>query len=395
MEYVFSKRISSMQPSAIREILKATADPKIIPFAAGNPAPEAFPVEAIIRFTEEIYRENPIAALQYSLTEGYPALRQAMKEYLKTNYGIGRDFDEVNIISGGQQAMDYAAKVLCDEGDTVICENPSFIGSLNTFRSYSLNLVGLPMEEDGIRPDDLERALKENPRTKIIYLIPTFQNPSGRTMSLAKRKAIYEIAVRHKVMIVEDNPYGELRFRGEHVPSIKSMDEEGIVLYCGSYSKVISPGMRVGFVAGPKPVLAKMTIAKQCNDVHANILAQMVVHRLLTQFDFQAHLERLRSIYRHKCQLMLNGLDTLMPSVKHTIPDGGLFVWCDLPHGVNIFDFTKAALQAGVAIVPGNNFFVDNTQPTQSVRLNYSTPKDEQLVRGIEILADLLNHWKG
>jgi len=169
MQYVFSKRISSLQPSAIREILKATANPKIIPFAAGNPAPEAFPVEAIVRFTKEIYEENPISALQYSLSEGYPALRQTLTNYLKQNYNIGREFDSINIVSGGQQVMDFAAKVLCNEGDTIICENPSFIGSLNTFRSYDLNLVGLPMEEDGIRPEDLESALMNNPRTKLIY----------------------------------------------------------------------------------------------------------------------------------------------------------------------------------------------------------------------------------
>ena len=394
MQYVFSKRISSLQPSAIREILKATANPKIIPFAAGNPAPEAFPVEAIVRFTGEIYAENPISALQYSLSEGYPALRQTLTNYLKQNYNIGRDFDSINIVSGGQQVMDFAAKVLCNEGDTVICENPSFIGSLNTFRSYDLNLVGLPMEEDGIRPEDLESALINNPRTKLIYLIPNFQNPTGRTMSLAKRKAAYELAVKYNVMILEDNPYGELRFSGTPVPAIKSFDEAGAVIYAGSFSKVIAPGIRVGFVCAPAVITAKMTIAKQASDVHTNILAQMVCDRMLTKYDFPAHLENLRQIYRRKAELMLAQLDEFMPSMVHTVPQGGLFVWCELPAGVDVVTFAQEALRNQVAVVPGNNFLTDSSQPTQALRLNYSTPTDEQIIKGIQILAKLLNEWK-
>ncbi|MCE5195642.1 MAG: PLP-dependent aminotransferase family protein [Negativicutes bacterium] len=394
MEYVFSKRISSLQPSAIREILKATADPKIIPFAAGNPAPEAFPVQAIVRFTEEIYAENPIAALQYSVSEGYPALRQTLTHYLRQTYQIGRDFDAINIVSGAQQVMDFAAKVLCNEGDTVICEDPSFIGSLNTFRSYDLNLVGLPMEEDGIRPEELEAALISNPRTKLIYLIPNFQNPTGRTMSLAKRKAVYALAVKYNVMILEDNPYGELRFSGESVAAIKSFDEEGVVIYAGTFSKVIAPGIRVGYVCAPAPITAKMTIAKQASDVHTNILAQMVCDRMLTRYDFPAHLEKLRTIYRRKADLMLAQLDQWMPSMAHTVPQGGLFVWCELPAGVDVADFTKEALRNQVAVVPGRNFLTDPSQPTQALRLNYSTPTDEQIIRGIQILARILTEWK-
>lgn len=391
MKLEFSNRIAAMQPSAIREILKATADPNIIPFAAGNPAPEAFPAEAIAKFSAEILETNPIGALQYSLSEGYPLLRETLRVYMKEHFNIGREFDDINIMSGAQQVMDYTAKVLLNEGDTVICENPTFIGTLNTFRSYALNLVGLPMEDDGIRPEDLEAAILANPNTKLIYLIPTFQNPSGRTMSLAKRKAVYEIAVKHNILILEDNPYGELRFEGETLPTIKSLDEKGVVIYAGSFSKVVSPGMRVGFAVAHKDILSKMTIAKQCNDVHTNISAQMVIHKLLTEFDFPAHLERLRGIYRRKCNLMLNALDEKMPTVKHTLPSGGLFVWCDLPEGIDIHEFTQEALAAGVAIVPGNNFFVDSNMPTQSVRLNYSTPTDEQLVKGVDILAKILN----
>ncbi|HZW49270.1 MAG TPA: PLP-dependent aminotransferase family protein [Bacillota bacterium] len=394
MEYVFAKRISSLQPSAIREILKATADPKIIPFAAGNPAPEAFPVEAIVRFTDEIYAENPISALQYSVSEGFPALRETLKSYLKQTYNIGRDFDSINIVSGAQQVMDFSAKVLCNEGDTIICEDPSFIGSLNTFRSYDLNLVGLPMEEDGIRPEDLESALQNNPRAKLIYLIPNFQNPTGRTMSLAKRKAVYELAIKYNVMILEDNPYGELRFSGSPVPAIKSFDEVGIVIYAGTFSKVIAPGIRVGYVCAPAAITSKMTIAKQASDVHTNILAQMVCDRMLTRYDFPAHLEDLRKIYRHKAQLMLAQLDEYMPSMVHTVPEGGLFVWCQLPVGVDVVAFAKEAMLNQVAVVPGNNFFTDPSQPTQALRLNFSTPTDEQIVKGIQILAKLLNEWK-
>ena len=247
MQFEFSDRISTLQPSAIREILKATSQPGVIPFAAGNPAPEAFPTEEVREITEKLLTERPIDCLQYGVTEGYTPLRERISTYMKQKHNIGRDFDSLLITSGAQQVMDLATKALCNEGDTVICEAPSFIGSLNCFRSYNAKLRGIPVQADGMDVDELERALQEEKNVRFIYTIPNFQNPAGVTMSLAKRRRVYELAKQYGVLIIEDNPYGDLRVAGEHVPAIKSFDEEGIVIYAGSFSKILSPGMRVGY----------------------------------------------------------------------------------------------------------------------------------------------------
>lgn len=221
MEFNFSEKMGGLKASAIREILKFTADPTVISFAAGNPAAEAFPVEEIERITENILKNNPIGALQYSITEGYAPLRENIKKVMLKKETIVHDFDDLIVVSGAQQGNELSCKVLCDAGDTMIVENPSFIGSLNSFKSYGVNLVGVELEDDGIHLEKLEEALKANPRTKLIYLIPNFQNPSGRTMSLEKRKAVLALAKQYDVMILEDNPYGDLRFAGEPVASIK------------------------------------------------------------------------------------------------------------------------------------------------------------------------------
>lgn len=391
MKYRFSDRISALQPSAIREILKLSSDPSVIPFSAGNPAPEAFPTEAIATISNKILAQNPIEALQYSLTEGYPALRDCMKDFTFSTYNIGKPFDELIIVSGAQQGMELTCKALCNEGDTIICEDPSFIGSLNAFRSYNTHLVGIPMEEDGLQVELLEKALKENGNTKFIYVIPNFQNPTGKTMSLAKRQAVYQLACQYDVMILEDNPYGDLRFEGEDLPSIKSMDEEGRVIYVGSFSKVLSPGMRVGYLIAHETLVSKIIVAKQSSDVHTNILAQIICERFVTDYDMNGHLEKLRAIYKHKCQLMLSEMDKHFANcVTYTRPEGGLFIWCTLPEGVDMKAFcTKAVTEYKVAVVPGSAFSVTEGSPTQCFRLNFSTPTDEQIIKGIEILGKL------
>ena len=391
MNYLFSNRMSGLQPSAIREILKMSSDPSVISLAAGNPAPEAFPAEDIAAITQDILTQKPIAALQYSLTEGYPALRNTLKDFTFSNYNIGKDFDELIICSGAQQGIELTCKVLCNEGDTVICENPSFIGSLNSFRSYKANLVGVDMEEDGIHIAKLEKALEENPNTRFIYLIPNFQNPTGKTMSFEKRQAVYELAKAHQVIILEDNPYGDLRFSGEDIPSIKSMDTEGIVIYVGSFSKVLAPGMRVGYLIAHQDLVAKVIVAKQCSDVHSNILAQMVCHEFMTTRDMEGHIQKLKKIYKNKCELMLGEMDQhFAKSVTYTRPQGGLFIWCTLPQEVDMTAFcTKAVKEYKVAVVPGSAFSVVEGAPTQSFRINFSTPTDEQIVKGIKILGEL------
>ncbi len=390
MNYEFAHRMSGLQASAIREILKFTADPSVISFAAGNPAPEAFPVEAVEKITEDILRKNPIGALQYSISEGYTPLRDKLKSYLKERNNIGQDFDELIITSGAQQGIEIACKVMCNPGDTVICENPSFVGSLNAFKSFDVNLVGVDVEADGISVEGLEEALKENPNTKLVYLIPNFQNPTGITMSLEKRMACYELCKKYGAIILEDNPYGELRFSGNDVPTIKSLDTDGIVIYCGSFSKVLSPGLRVGYAYACKELIQKMVVCKQVSDVHTNILGQMICYEFMANYDFAEHIKKLQEIYRNKCNLMLDCLSKhLNPKISYTHPEGGLFIWCTLPENVNMMEFCKRAVQNKVAVVPGNAFLPSEEYKTQSFRLNFSTPTDEQIIKGIEILGEL------
>ena len=390
MEYVFSQRVQALKPSAIREIFKYAADPSVISLSAGNPAPEAFPKEAIAEITSRIMAERPIDALQYGQTEGYIPLRQTVGAYMKETHNVGREFDDVLITSGAQQVMDLLTKSLCNEGDVVICEEPSFIGSLNSFRSYKVRLRGVPMEKDGMDMEALEKALQEEKTAKFIYTIPNFQNPSGITMSWEKRQTLYALAKKYGVMILEDNPYGDLRFAGEHVPAIKSLDEEGIVMYAGTFSKVISPGLRVGYAIGPKTVLQKMIVCKQGEDVHTGMLSQMICHEFMTQYDYNAHLAGLKDIYRKKSGIMLDKMEECLRPLGITwYPiEGGLFLWCSLPQDVDMPGFCKAAVLNKVCVVPGNAFLTDDTAPCQSFRINFSTPTDEQLVRGIEILAE-------
>lgn len=391
MEYQFSDRVQTLKPSAIREIFKYAADPSVISLSAGNPAPEAFPIKEIEEISTRILLERPIDALQYSITEGYLPLRKRLTAYMNEHHHVGREFDDILITSGAQQVMDLFTKSLCNSDDTVICEAPSFIGSLNTFRSYKGHLRGVPMEKDGMNIAELEKALQEEKNVKFIYTIPNFQNPTGITTSLEKRHAIYDLAKKYGVMILEDNPYGDIRFSGTHVPAIKSFDEEGIVMYAGTFSKVISPGIRVGYAIGPKQVLQKMIVCKQGEDVHTNIWSQMICDEFMKNYDYDAHLERLRSLYRQKAELAMNAMDRELVPHKITYDkiEGGLFLWCTLPQGVDMTDFCKQAVLRKVCVVPGNAFLTDETQPCQSFRINYSTPTDEQLVKGIELLGKL------
>ncbi len=390
MNYNFSDRISSLKPSAIREILKATSDPSVIPLAAGNPAAEAFPAKEIAEISADILANSPVPALQYSITEGYPAFLEATRGFACRRENLIRDFDAIMAVSGAQQGIELATKCLCNEGDTIICEDPSFIGSLNAFRSYKLNLVGIPLESDGIDPAKLEQALKDNPKTRFIYLIPNFQNPTGITTSAQKRMAIYDIAKKYGVLILEDDPYGALRFEGEHLPSFKSMDSEGIVIHCGSFSKIISPGMRLGYTIAPAEIISKMTVAKQASDVHSGIWAQMVCNKFLREYDIEAHIERIRGIYSKKCALMLSCMDKhFNKAVTYTRPEGGLFVWCKLPDGADMLDFCKKSVERRVALVPGVAFTAQVGAPSQCFRMNYSTPSDEGIIKGVELVGEL------
>lgn len=389
MEYKFSERVLTLKPSAIREIFKYAADPTYISLSAGNPAPEAFPVKPLAEISAKLMAENPILALQYSTTEGYTPLRDHLRTYMREKHNTGRDFDDILITSGAQQIMDLFTKSILNEGETVLTEAPSFIGTLNDFRSYRAKLVGIPMDTDGMNMEALEKALQTEKNVKFIYTIPNFQNPSGITMSLEKRKKLYDLAKQYGVMILEDNPYGDLRYAGEALPTIKSFDEEGIVLYAGSFSKVISPGMRVGYAIGPKPVLAKMTVCKQGQDVHTNIWSQVLCHRFMTEYNYEAHLDGLRALYTKKRAFLLNLMEkNLAPHITWDPFDGGLFAWCHLPAGVDMQAFVQKALEKKVCVVPGTAFLTDENEPCDAFRINFSTPTDVQLQKGIELLGE-------
>ena len=393
MEYVVSDKVKTLKPSAIREIFKYAADPTVVSLSAGNPAPEAFPVKAIAEISAQILEENPIAALQYSFTEGYPPLKTAVWDYMTGKYGVGSENDDILITSGAQQVMDLFTKTTCNEGDTVICEAPSFIGSLNSFRSFNCRLCGIPLEHDGMNLEALEKALQTEKNVRFIYIIANFQNPSGVTTSLEKRKAIYELAKKYSVMILEDNPYGELRISGENVPCIKSLDTDGIVVYAGSFSKVLSPGMRLGYAIAPKPVIQKMVVCKQGEDVHSNSWAQMVAHKFMTEYDFEGHLALLRKIYKKKADFCMDLLDKyIVPTgITYQRIEGGLFIWCKLPDNAKISmpEFCKQAVLNKVCVVPGNAFLTDEAEQCSSFRINFSTPTDEQLEKGIKLLGKL------
>lgn len=391
MEFVFSNKVSSLKPSAIREIFKSLTNPDVISFAAGNPSPLSFPTDKLQVLANEIFEQTPSAALQYGITEGYMPLREQVAKRLNDKFSVGKDFDETIIVSGGQQGIDLTCKVLCNEGDTVVCETPSFIGALNAFRSYGVNLKGIDVGNDGIDPDELENVLKNDNKVKLIYLIPTFQNPAGITMSLEKRKAVLEVAKKYNVPILEDNPYGELRFEGKDVPTLKSMDDQGIVIYCGSFSKVLSAGMRVGFLCGHKDLIQKIVVVKQTNDVHTNQFFQMLCSKFIETYGLDDHIKTINDLYRENCHLMLSQMDRLFPdSVKFTRPEGGLFLWCTMPEGTDMDLFIKMTVQANVAVVPGSTFMPNVTDKTHSFRMNYSMPTKDQIITGVERIASVI-----
>ncbi|MDR0918661.1 MAG: PLP-dependent aminotransferase family protein [Oscillospiraceae bacterium] len=394
MEYKFTRKVEGLKASAIREILKFTGQPGVISFAAGNPAPEAFPVDKISEISAKLLDNDPVLALQYSITEGYTPLRDFLKIKLAGEYKFLKD-DELIITSGAQQAIDLSCKVLCDADETLICEAPSFIGSLNAFKSYNVNLVGVELDDDGINIELLENALKANKNTKLLYLIPNFQNPTGKCTTLERRKEIYALAQKYDIIIIEDDPYGSLRFAGKDIPSIKSLDTDGRVIYVGSFSKILSPGLRVGYVSANREIIQKITVCKQTNDVHTNIWAQIICYRFFVDTEFNVYLGNLRSIYKNKCELMLNGMDRYFSeNVKYTRPDGGLFLWATLPEKADMLAFCKKAVEEfKIAVVPGTAFMVSETEKTQSFRLNYSTPSDEDIIKGIEILGNLTKNF--
>lgn len=394
MQYTISDNMNGVQGSIIRELFKLAKDPNMIAFGGGNPSPETFPVDAIAQITADVLKNNPVSVLQYGLSEGYTPLRETMKKHLAEVEGIDFSTNELLIVSGGQQAADLTTKVLLNRGDVILTEEPSFVGCLNTFRSYGAKLVGVPVESDGINTEKLEEALKANDNVRFLYTIPSFQNPTGITMSGEKRKKVYELCQKYDVMIFEDNPYSELRFAGESQKPIKAMDTDGRVVYAGSFSKVMAPAFRLGFVIFNKDLASRFTVAKQCTDVHSTVLFQHIVNEYMTKYDYKAHIDSTREIYRRKSGIMLDEMEKKFhPSVTFNRPEGGLFVMAFLPEGMDSYPFVQEGIKRGVYCVPGVAFMVDGTKPNNGFRMNYSTPSDEQIVKGVDILGKLTYEW--
>ena len=390
MEYELSRNMRGMKPSIIREILKQMSDPSLISFAGGNPAPESFPNEEIAAASARLLAQDPAGMLQYSVTEGVPAVLEQVRRFANRHELRVRGQDALLLCTGSQQVLDLATKCLCNEGDTIAVEEPAFLGAYNTFRSYGAKLAGVPMEEDGVDLAALEAVFAAPEKPRFFYCIPNFQNPTGKTMSLAKRRAVYALAVRYGVPVLEDDPYGELRIAGEPVPSIKSMDTEGAVIYAGSFSKILCPGMRLAYCVCDKKLMAAFVVAKQCSDVHTNVWAQRVCEAMLTRTDMDAHIREIRKIYAAKAALMMEQLDEKCPQVRYTRPEGGMFIWGTLPEGADMPAFVRECLARKLALVPGNAFMVDEEAPCGSFRMNFSTPTPENIVKGVSVMAGVL-----
>ena len=388
-KYNFAKRMSRIGVSVVREILKVTERPEIISFAGGLPAPELFPIEAIAEGHAKVFRESGATALQYSTTEGWMPLREWIADGLKNRRGIQTTAEQILITSGSQQGIDLVAKIFLEPGDKVLVENPCYLAALQAFSAYEADFVAVESDDFGMRVDQVEEAIKrENP--KLIYIVADFQNPKGTTLSLERRQHLLEISQRYRIPIVEDNPYGALRYRGERLPVLASLDEEGLVIYLSTFSKTLSPGMRIGWIAATKEINQMLVIAKQATDLHTNTIAQRAVAKTLETFDYDGHISTLCQVYGERCLTMINAITKHFPAeTKWTKPEGGLFLWAELPEGLSGAELLEAALKERVAFVPGAPFFA--TQPKSNfIRLNFSNSKPEMIEEGIARLGRVI-----
>jgi len=393
MEYKFAKRIGNLKASEIREILKVTERPEVISFAGGLPAPELFPIEEIIKVNKIVLEEQGSKALQYSTTEGYAPLREWIASRMNSKLGTKFQLENILITHGSQQALDLSGKVFLNEGDVVLCESPTYLAAISAFRAYECDFVEVPTDNDGMIIEELERILERTKKVKIIYVIPEFQNPTGKTWSLERRKLLVKIAMKYNVMIIEDNPYGELRYEGENLPSIKSFDQIGCVLCLGTFSKIFCPGYRIGWIAGDKRVIEKYVLVKQGTDLQCNTIAQMEIAKYLELYDIDEHIDKIREVYRLRRDLTVKTMEEEFPKgVSFTRPQGGLFAWIEIPTNVNTRDILKKSLERNVAFVPGGSFF-PNGGHENTFRINFSNMPEERIVEGLKRLAGVLHEF--
>lgn len=374
---LYARRTRGMRPSAVRDILRVSAQPDIISLAGGLPAPELFPVDQLRQAFDAVLSEEPSRALQYSVTEGYGPLRAFLADRLGRT-GAGTDTERILITNGSQQALDIVGKVFLDPGDAVVIESPSYLGAVQAFDQYQPSYLVVPTDDDGMDVEALEVALAARSRAggrppKFIYCVPEFQNPSGRTLAAERRPRLLQVAGRWGIPIVEDEPYGELRFEGKPQGSLRSLDEAGVVIHLGTFSKVLAPGLRVGWLVAPSAELARtFVLAKQPADLHSCTLVQMAIHRLVADGFLDRHIPLIRDTYRSRRDALVRALDETLPTgSRRSHPEGGLFVWVDLPDAIDTSELLVSALREKVAFVPGRSFHVDGGG-TSSMRLNFS-----------------------
>ena len=389
-QFKYSKRVPADGTDAVGAILQAAADPKIISFAGGLPAPELFPVKEMKAAVDKVFEEHGQEAMQYGAAKGVTALREVIQQHVKKKENVDSELDNVLVTTGSEQALDLVGKAFVDPGDTVLVEQPTYLCALDVFRSYGANFASVEMDEDGMKMDALEEALKANPNTKLIYTVPNFQNPTGRTMTEERRKQLAELAEKYDVYVLEDNPYGEIRFAGQHVPAVKSFDKSGHVLYMSTFSKTLAPGFRLGWLVADEDVVNKLTVLKQSADLHTDNLAQFAVAQFFADNDVDAHVKEISALYGKRKDLMLEGIKKYFPEgVKYTNPEGGMFLWVEVPGVDDTVELFKECLEHDVAFVPGDPFFAGEAQPG-AFRLNYSNMKEDQIEVGLKRLGAAL-----
>ena len=390
MSVAYATRMDSLRASEIREILKITQRAEVISFAGGLPAPELFPVEMLKEISVQVLSETGRLALQYSTTEGYEPLRREIAERIGRKFQTKVSAQQVLITCGSQQALDFSGKLFLDAGDVVLCESPTYLAAISAFRAYQPNFVEVPTDDDGMITRSLENILATTERVKLIYVIPDFQNPTGRTWSLQRRRELVELATWYGIPVIEDNPYGELRFEGEILPSLKSMDTAGLVIGTGTFSKTFCPGMRIGWLVAEPEIIEKYVLIKQGADLCTSLRSQMEVDMFMERYDFEGNLQKLTDLYRKRRNAMVESLEAMMPAgVTFTRPQGGLFLWVELPEQLGAVELLQECLKREVAFVPGDAFF-PNGGIKNTLRLNYSNMSEERIREGIRRLAEAI-----
>lgn len=383
----FATRMERMQASEIRELLKLTAQPDIISFAGGLPAPELFPVEEIAKVSHNLVLKEGRQLLQYATTEGRPSLRAKIAKRMADKYHTNVDPDDILITTGSQQCLDFAGKLFLDPGDVVLCESPSYLGALNAFNAYQPKFVEVPTDNGGLIPEELDKILETTPNCKFIYVIPDFQNPTGRTWSMERRQKFMEVVNKHNLPVLEDNPYGELRYEGTILPSLKSLDTKGLVMFLGTFSKIFCPGLRLGWIAAEHSLLTEFVKIKQSADLHTSNFDQGVADAYMDQYDLDEHVKEIVALYKHRRDLILESMEKFFPEgTEWTHPEGGLFLWLTFPEGVSARKVFTKCIEMKVAGVIGDAFY-PNQKTDRSMRINYSNMPDDRIVEGIQRMA--------